>query len=50
MVSSFEEVPARDRVIVALDCGIEEATSSSTTFRTRWKAPRTPRPAAEPIC
>ena len=25
MVSSFEEVPARDRVIVALDCGIEEA-------------------------
>ena len=25
MVSSFESVPARDRVIVALDCGIEEA-------------------------
>ena len=25
MVNSFEEVPARDRVIVALDCGIEEA-------------------------
>ncbi len=25
MVNSFEEIPARDRVIVALDCGIEEA-------------------------
>ncbi|MFR1640470.1 MAG: orotidine-5'-phosphate decarboxylase [Eggerthellaceae bacterium] len=25
MVSSFESAPARDRVIVALDCGIEEA-------------------------
>ena len=25
MVNSFEDIPARDRVIVALDCGIEEA-------------------------
>ena len=91
MVSSFEEVPARDRVIVALDCGIEEAFDLAdqlqgkatwmkvgmtlfyangpaivyalkergfkvfldlkfTTFRTRWRAPRTPRPAAGPIC
>ena len=25
MVNSFEDIPARDRVIVALDCGIDEA-------------------------
>ena len=25
MLNAFEETPARDRVIVALDCGIDEA-------------------------